>query len=115
MRLAAAAALLVATLAPPALAAQGASLKRVRRPVAPSVAAARDAQRDFERRRVSRLPTTFGGGSGGPCEVQIGRLCYWNNNGDLVPPREPVTIAAARDALLDRLTAAARDDSTDDW
>jgi hypothetical protein len=114
MRLAAAA-LLVATLAPPALAAQGASLKRVRRPVAPSVAAARDAQRDFERRRVSRLPTTYGGGSGGPCEVQIGRLCYWNNNGDLVPPREPAIIAAARDALLDRLAAAARDDSTDDW
>jgi len=116
MRLAAAAALLLATLAPPAAhraAAQGAA-KGVRRTTLPAVSQAHAAQRDFEARRRDRLPATPGG-SGGPCEVQIGRLCYWNNNDDAPPPREPLSIVAAREALLDRLARAARVDSADDW
>jgi hypothetical protein len=81
----------------------------------PSVAAARTAQRDFERRRRDRLPVYRGGGASGPCEVRIGRLCYWNNNADAPAPPEPAAVAAARDVLLDRLARAARADSADDW
>src|SRR6476469_8701455 len=81
---------------------------------APAVAAARRAQREFERERRDRLPV-LPGGSGGPCEVQIGRLCYWDNNGDAPPPAEPPAVATARLALLDRLARAAAADSTDDW
>jgi hypothetical protein len=79
----------------------------------PSLAAARSAQRDFERLRRQRLPVALGSGAG-PCEVRIGRFCYWNNNGEQ-PPAEPERIARARATLLDRLAAAVRGDSTDDW
>jgi hypothetical protein len=86
-----------------------------RPPTHPSVAAARVAQRDFERRRRDRLPSYRGGGASGPCEVRIGRLCYWNNNTDAPPPPEPAAVAVARDGLIERLAAAAAADSSDDW
>jgi hypothetical protein len=86
-----------------------------RRPAHPAVAEARSAQRDFERRRRDRLPLYRGGGASGPCEVRIGRLCYWNNNADAPPPPEPLSIVVARVALIARLAQAAAEDSTDDW
>lgn len=78
-----------------------------------TLGAARAAQREFERRRRTKLPTDRGGGSG-PCEVRIGRFCYWDNNGE-PPPAEPASIGVLRDTLLARLHAAVRHDSTDDW
>jgi hypothetical protein len=75
---------------------------------------ARAAVRDFEFGRRRQLPEVAGGGSG-RCDVQIGRICYWDNNGDPpLPPERPATMRA-RAALVERLARAAADDSTDDW
>ncbi|AHG88028.1 hypothetical protein J421_0491 [Gemmatirosa kalamazoonensis] len=104
----------LALLAPLALAQSTAPPRSRPRSAPESVAAARRAQRDFELRRRDRMPT-WPGGSGGPCDVRIGRLCYWDNNHEIPPPLEPAAIATARDALIERLSRAAHDDSTSDW
>jgi hypothetical protein len=46
---------------------------------------ARGQQEAFERNH--RLGLRFyNGGADASCEVPLGRICYWNNNGDVPPP-----------------------------
>lgn len=77
-----------------------------------STGAARDAQAAFERRRVALLPVTRGGA---PCEVQIGRWCYWYDDREPHVPDEPVAIAAARERLLGALRGAVARAPGDAW
>lgn len=74
---------------------------------------ARAAQRAFEAYRRSRLPTLPR--HDGPCDVTIGRLCYWDNNEEPPPPSEPGSIAAERTRLRARLDSAARRAPGNDW
>ena len=76
--------------------------------------AARVAQDAFERNRRAGL-RFYNGGGAATCEVQIGVLCYWNNNGDVPPPAERTDLIIERDRLLETLAAAAKADPADDW
>ena len=78
------------------------------------VAEARAAQRAFERNR--RLGMRFyNGGAEAQCEERIGRLCYWNNNGDVPPLDERADVLTERDELIALLGRAAAADPADDW
>lgn len=76
--------------------------------------AARAVQDAFERNRRAGL-RFYNGGAYASCEVQIGTLCYWNNNGDVPPPAERTDLIIERDRLLETLAQAARVDPGDDW
>jgi hypothetical protein len=84
------------------------------RPSTPAGAAARAAQRTYERERPRTLDR-YPGGSRPPCELQIGRLCYWDNNGEWRPPAESPAAGRARRPLLAALARAAAADPADDW
>lgn len=75
---------------------------------------ARAAQDAFERNRRAGL-RFYNGGANASCEVQIGNLCYWNNNGDVPPPAERTDLIIERDRLLELLAQAAKEDPADDW
>jgi hypothetical protein len=74
---------------------------------------ARSAQRGFESTRRMRLPVTSPHGS--PCEVTIGRLCYWDDNDDTPLPAEPLAIHREREKLRDALARAAANAPESDW
>lgn len=74
---------------------------------------AHEAQRDFERRRRANLPYEFDQRSG-PCDVRVGRLCYWYHPSPDRPP-EPEAIGRARERLLRELAAAGSKLPGDDW
>ena len=78
------------------------------------VRGARSAQAAFESTRRNNLPITPGA-SGGRCDVRVGRLCYWWDEGEWEGPPEPDKIKAARSALLDRLAAAGGRLPGDPW
>lgn len=73
---------------------------------------ARKAQRAFEQFRRSHLPVVYGSY---PCDVRIGRYCYWDDNRDLPLPPEPPRVARERDRLLATLADAAARSPADDW
>ena len=77
--------------------------------------AARSAQRDFEAFRRNRLPV--GPGMAGPCDIRIGRYCYWRGDGDDDDKRPPEAQAVRerRDALIVSLDTASRILSGDPW
>ncbi len=75
---------------------------------------ARALQDAFERNRRAGL-RFYNGGANASCEVQIGNLCYWNNNGDVPPPAERTDLIIERDRLLETLAEAAKADPKDDW
>lgn len=84
------------------------------RPTTPAGAAARAAQRTYERERLRTL-FPYGGAAQPPCDVQLGRLCYWDNNGAWRPPPDGPAAGRARRVLLAALARAATADPTDDW
>jgi hypothetical protein len=100
--------------APPKVAATASATLPSSRSDKPEVAAARRAQEAFERTR--RLGLRFyNGGADATCEERIGRLCYWDNNGDVPPPQERADLKADRSELLIVLAAAAEAAPEDDW
>lgn len=75
---------------------------------------ARGQQDAFERNH--RLGLRFyNGGADATCEVPLGRICYWNNNGDVPPPAERADAKLEREQLLELLTKAQAADPKDDW
>jgi hypothetical protein len=80
-----------------------------------TVRAARRAQQQFESLRRANLPFRPGPPRG-PCDVRIGRFCYWHDDGasPLEVP-EPEPIARARDRLLATLAAATRLIGGEEW
>ena len=77
-------------------------------------AQARTAQDAFEANHRIGL-RFYNGGADATCEVPLGRICYWNNNGDVPPPAERSDAKLERDALLEVLNRAAAADAADDW
>jgi hypothetical protein len=79
------------------------------------VRSARSAQSSFELFRRNRLP--LGRSGSGPCEIRIGRYCYWrgDDDDDKPPPPEAQDIQARRDELLKGLDSAARLLAGDAW
>ena len=78
-----------------------------------ALAAMRDAQRRFELYRREHLPVADAGG--GPCEVQVGRYCYWNSDFEPPPPPEPEGIGRERRRLIETLRARAAEQPNDGW
>jgi tetratricopeptide (TPR) repeat protein len=77
-------------------------------------ASARGQQEAFERNH--RLGLRFyNGGADATCEVPLGRICYWNNNGDVPPPAERSDAKLEREQLLELLGRAQAADPRDDW
>ena len=75
---------------------------------------ARGQQDAFERNH--RLGLRFyNGGADATCEVPLGRICYWNNNGDVPPPAERSDAKLEREQLLELLERAQAADPKDDW
>ena len=75
---------------------------------------ARAAQREFETLRRGSLPLDRGDGRG-PCDVKIGRFCYWYAPTTEEPLPEPPRIDDARAVLLDALADAARLSPREPW
>jgi hypothetical protein len=80
-----------------------------------TVRAARRAQEQFESLRRANLPFRSGAPRR-PCDLQIGRFCYWHEDG--APPGEtpePERITRARERFLGSLADAARVLKGDEW
>lgn len=72
------------------------------------------AQRSFESFRRARLPVRER--SWGPCDIRIGRYCYWRGDDEDDPmPAEPLSIRARRVALIRVLDSAATLLDGDPW
>jgi hypothetical protein len=78
--------------------------------------AAESAQHSFESYRRNHLPVRAGGG-GGPCDVRIGRYCYWRgDDADDAPiPDDAPDIRARRDGLISLLDSASSALTGDAW
>src|SRR5262245_5462414 len=75
---------------------------------------ARSAQRSFESFRRNRLP--LGYGYDGPCDVHVGRYCYWRGpENDDKPPDENAQITKQRDALIRTLDSSTHAIAGDAW
>jgi hypothetical protein len=79
------------------------------------VRGARAAQSSFESFRRSRLP--IGDRFSGPCDVRIGRYCYWRGDGDdeKDPPPEPPAVRERREQLIALLDSATATIGGDAW
>ena len=75
---------------------------------------ARTMQDGFERNHRMGL-RFYNGGADAFCEVPLGRICYWNNNGDVPPPAERNDAKIEREQLLDLLAQAQAADPKDNW
>jgi len=75
---------------------------------------AREAQQDFEQVRRASLPPDRDD-SRGPCDIRVGRFCYWYSPGAEEPAPESPRIDQARSDLLEALAGAARLLPADPW
>ena len=75
----------------------------------------RSAQTSFESFRRTRLP--IGYRSSDPCEIRVGRYCYWRGDeqDDKPPPPEEKSIIDRRNALIQTLDSASRTLRGDAW
>ena len=80
-----------------------------------AVAAARSAQGQFEQYRRNNLPESKSSRGGGSCDEQVGRFCYWYDEKEPPPPREPDRIRDARARLIAQLDTAALSNPADRW
>lgn len=76
--------------------------------------AARRAQRGFESLRRANLPN-LGPPPAHPCDIQVGRFCYWYDELSPPPPPEPETIGRARNRLVATLDSLATLAPDDEW
>ena len=72
------------------------------------------AQADFEEFRRQHLPSAH---SSAPstCDEQVGRFCYWYNEKESPPPKEPANIGQRREQLLALFDTIARVAVDDRW
>ena len=75
----------------------------------------RSEQTSFESFRRTRLP--LGYRSSDPCEIRVGRYCYWRGDeqDDKPPPPEEKSIIDRRNALIQTLDTASRTLRGDAW
>lgn len=76
---------------------------------------AKDAQKKFEQLHRNALPTQYSGDSDRQCDARIGRICYWNDTGEVNRPEEPAKITKARLALIDTLKSIRTVLPEDEW
>ena len=75
---------------------------------------AQNAQRAFEAFRRARLPMGYGGAT--PCDVRIGRYCYWRGDEtETEEPTEKTEISLRRNELLALLDSASKRLPGDSW
>ena len=74
---------------------------------------AHEAQAMFEHQRRNALPWGFG--SGGRCDVRIGRFCWWYEDASVGLPAEPEEIGQRRTVLLASLDTLAEKHPGDPW
>jgi hypothetical protein len=77
-------------------------------------AAGQRAQAEFERFRRLNLPR-FDGRRPSGCQEQVGRFCYWYDEGDSTLPRELERVTQARDRLLRTLDSLGTLQPGDNW
>ena len=77
--------------------------------------AARNAQLQFEQFRRSNLPESRSSRGGGSCDEQVGRFCYWYDEKEPPPPREPDRVRDARGRLIALLDSAAAANPSNLW
>ena len=77
--------------------------------------AAHTAQLQFEQFRRANLPESKSSRGGNSCDEQIGRFCYWYDEKEPPPPREPAKVGDARARLIGLLDSAAAAVPTDLW
>ena len=80
----------------------------------PEAQAARQAQDAFEQTHRQGL-RFYNGGADASCEELIGRICYWNNNGDVPPPAERSDARVERTQLISILERAVAASPGDEW
>jgi hypothetical protein len=89
------------------------------RPGADAADSARDARRarneqaSFERARRAALP--WENGSGGRCDVRLGRFCWWYDDYTPELPPEPESIVRRRDELVALFDSLYQRQPGDDW
>lgn len=76
--------------------------------------AAHSAQNSFERLRRHYIPAVSGG-EDRPCETEIGRMCYWQDDNSDRPVSEPRETTRARRSLVATLTRLSALSPGDDW
>jgi hypothetical protein len=79
------------------------------------VNAARASQLQFEQFRRTNLPESHSSRGGGSCDEQVGRFCYWYDEKEPPPPREPDRIREARARLISLLDSAAAMNPANLW
>jgi hypothetical protein len=79
------------------------------------VNAARASQLQFEQFRRTNLPESHSSRGGGSCDEQVGRFCYWYDEKEPPPPREPDRIREARARLISLLDSAAATNPANLW
>jgi hypothetical protein len=77
--------------------------------------AARASQLQFEQFRRTNLPESHSSRGGGSCDEQVGRFCYWYDEKEPPPPREPDRIREARARLISLLDSAAAMNPANLW
>jgi hypothetical protein len=97
--------------------------ERAASPISPAdsvriVRSVRSAQSSFESFRRGRLPVRDR--ASGPCDIRVGRYCYWRGDEDdgedvEAPPEEPGPIRERRDELIRQLDAATESLAGDAW
>ena len=75
---------------------------------------ARRSQIDFEHFRRLHLPRAPQGPPA-RCDETVGRFCYWYNENEPPPPREPEAITTARNRFIVQLDSLARLVPDDRW
>ena len=76
---------------------------------------ARNAQLQFEQFRRNNLPESHSSRGGGSCDEQVGRFCYWYDEKEPPPPREPDRVRDARGRLIATLDSAAAANPSNLW
>jgi hypothetical protein len=85
-----------------------------KRIASPEADQAKQAQEAFEGTHRQGL-RFYNGGADATCEEAIGRICYWNNNGDVPPPPERNDARVERLQLIQILERAYSTTHADDW
>ncbi len=76
----------------------------------------RRAQSEFERFRAFNLPnSTAHPPAPGKCDEQVGNVCYWYDEHQPAPPKEPPVVKARLEQLISMLDSAAVHNPTDRW
>jgi len=77
--------------------------------------AARTGQLQFEQFRRANLPESRSSRGGNSCDEQVGRFCYWYDEKEPPPPREPDRVRDARARLIALLDSAAAANASNLW